>query len=106
MQRFARFLLVSWIVSLGLPNAAVTQQFGSARAEWTTPIAPFRMTDNIYYVGSKDLAAYLIVTPAGVTRGAGVPGSAVADAVPAEPTARAAARPAVSTATLARKNPP
>jgi len=65
MQRFARFLLVSWIVSLGLPNAAVTQQFGSARAEWTTPIAPFRMTDNIYYVGSKDLAAYLIVTPAG-----------------------------------------
>jgi len=32
---------------------------------WTTPIAPFRIVDNVYYVGSQDLAAYLIVTPAG-----------------------------------------
>jgi metallo-beta-lactamase class B len=47
------------------PAAALAQNFGSERAEWTTPIAPFRITDNVYYVGSKDLAAYLIVTPAG-----------------------------------------
>ncbi len=33
--------------------------------EWTTPIAPFRIVDNLYYVGSKDLAAYLLVTPGG-----------------------------------------
>ncbi len=33
--------------------------------EWTTPIAPFRITDNLYYVGSKDLASYLVVTPQG-----------------------------------------
>ena len=32
---------------------------------WTTPIAPFRIADNLFYVGSKDLAAYLVVTPAG-----------------------------------------
>jgi metallo-beta-lactamase class B len=32
---------------------------------WTTPVAPFRIADNLYYVGSKDLASYLIVTPAG-----------------------------------------
>jgi metallo-beta-lactamase class B len=32
---------------------------------WTTPIAPFRIADNLYYVGSKDLASYLIVTPEG-----------------------------------------
>ncbi len=32
---------------------------------WTTPIAPFRIADNLYYVGSKDLASYLLVTPAG-----------------------------------------
>ena len=41
----------------------------SLRAEvnpaWTTPIAPFRIADNLYYVGSKDLAAYLVVTPQG-----------------------------------------
>ena len=33
--------------------------------EWTTPIAPFRIAANLYYVGSKDLASYLIVTPKG-----------------------------------------
>ncbi len=34
-------------------------------ADWTTPIAPFQIADNLYYVGSKDLASYLIVTPQG-----------------------------------------
>ncbi len=33
--------------------------------EWTTPIAPFRIADNLYYVGSQDLAAFLLVTPEG-----------------------------------------
>jgi metallo-beta-lactamase class B len=32
---------------------------------WTTPLAPFRIADNLYYVGSQDLAAYLVITPAG-----------------------------------------
>ena len=32
---------------------------------WTTPIAPFQIADNFYYVGSQDLASYLIVTPKG-----------------------------------------
>jgi metallo-beta-lactamase class B len=34
-------------------------------AEWTTPLPPFRIADNLYYVGSQDLAAYLVTTPAG-----------------------------------------
>ena len=33
--------------------------------DWTTSIAPFQISDNLYYVGSRDLAAYLITTPAG-----------------------------------------
>jgi metallo-beta-lactamase class B len=33
--------------------------------KWATPIAPFRIADNIYYVGSQELASYLIVTPDG-----------------------------------------
>jgi metallo-beta-lactamase class B len=41
----------------------------TARAEehpdWTTPIAPFQIADNLYYVGSRDLASYLVVTPKG-----------------------------------------
>jgi metallo-beta-lactamase class B len=33
--------------------------------EWTTAIAPFRIAGNLYYVGSEDLASFLIVTPKG-----------------------------------------
>lgn len=32
---------------------------------WTTPIAPFQIADHLFYVGSEDLASYLIVTPQG-----------------------------------------
>ena len=35
------------------------------KAEWTIPLAPFQIADNLYYVGSKDLGSYLVVTPAG-----------------------------------------
>jgi metallo-beta-lactamase class B len=34
-------------------------------ASWTTQLPPFRIAGNLYYVGSQDLAAYLIVTPQG-----------------------------------------
>lgn len=33
--------------------------------DWITPIAPYRIAGNLYYVGSRDLASYLIVTPQG-----------------------------------------
>jgi len=33
--------------------------------EWVTPIAPFRLSGDLYYVGSRDLAAYLVVTRKG-----------------------------------------
>ena len=42
---------------------------GRARAQaspdWTEPFPPFRIAGNLYYVGSKGLASYLIATPAG-----------------------------------------
>jgi metallo-beta-lactamase class B len=47
-------------VALALGQAAFAQN-----AEWTTPITPFRIADGLYYVGSKDLASYLVVTPQG-----------------------------------------
>ena len=34
-------------------------------ASWTEPVAPFRIADDLYDVGSQDLASYLVVTPAG-----------------------------------------
>lgn len=36
-----------------------------ANSDMTTPIDPFRIAGNLYYVGSRDLASYLIVTPQG-----------------------------------------
>jgi metallo-beta-lactamase class B len=39
--------------------------FAQTNPDWTTPFPPHRMIGNIYYVGSKDLASYLIVTPQG-----------------------------------------
>jgi len=33
--------------------------------DWTEPFTPHRIADNLYYVGSKGLASYLIVTPQG-----------------------------------------
>ena len=33
--------------------------------DWTTPLPPFQIADHLYYVGSRDLASYLIVTPKG-----------------------------------------
>jgi len=53
-----RFLL-AFLLTLALkPCYAVP-------ADWTTPIAPFRISGNLYYVGSRDLASYLVVTPKG-----------------------------------------
>jgi metallo-beta-lactamase class B len=39
--------------------------FAQGNPDWTTPVAPFRIADGLYYVGSKDLASYLVVTPQG-----------------------------------------
>jgi metallo-beta-lactamase class B len=39
--------------------------FAQDNPDWTTPHAPFRVIGDVYYVGSKDLASYLITTPEG-----------------------------------------
>jgi metallo-beta-lactamase class B len=49
---------------------AVAAFAGTARAQanppdWTEPFPPFHIAGNLYYVGSKGLANYLITTPAG-----------------------------------------
>lgn len=34
-------------------------------ASWITPLDPFQIADGLFYVGSQDLASYLVVTPEG-----------------------------------------
>lgn len=54
-----RKLLLLLTLLLTLPLRA------ESNPNWTTPLKPFRIADNLYYVGSRDLASYLITTPAG-----------------------------------------
>jgi len=51
--------------SLLLTVVFVCRALAQENPEWTTPHAPFRVIGNVYYVGSKDLASYLITTPQG-----------------------------------------
>ena len=44
---------------------AASLHLAAQTPEWTTPFPPFRIAGNLYYVGSQDLASYLIVTPKG-----------------------------------------
>lgn len=55
-------------IALALAAALAAAAVGSAalaQANWTRPTAPFRLADNLYYVGSEGLSAWLITTPAG-----------------------------------------
>jgi metallo-beta-lactamase class B len=57
-----RRLLASLVILLATPAGSV---FAQGNAEWTEPFAAFRIAGNLYYVGSKGLANYLITTPQG-----------------------------------------
>jgi metallo-beta-lactamase class B len=49
------FLILATAVSL----------FAQNNPEWTEPFPPFRIAGNLYYVGSKGLASYLVTMPQG-----------------------------------------
>jgi metallo-beta-lactamase class B len=61
--------LMTWVaitlVSCLGDAIAQTPPAANEPPEWTTPVTPFHIAGNLYYVGSKDLASYLIVTPKG-----------------------------------------
>ena len=52
------------ILSIVLALVLVSAQ-KPAQNDWTDPFPAFRIADNLYYVGSKGLANYLITTPEG-----------------------------------------
>ena len=49
------------VLMIGVSCAAIAQTAN----DWTDPFPPFKIADNLYYVGSKGLANYLITTPQG-----------------------------------------
>lgn len=56
-------LAAAMLASAAFASPALAQ---SNPPSWTEPTAPFAITDTIFYVGSKGLAAYLIRTDAGL----------------------------------------
>ena len=54
---------LSRVLILTLAFAGIA--FAQADPEWTEPFPPFHIAGNLYYVGSKGLANYLITTPQG-----------------------------------------
>lgn len=61
-------------------NLAAQKKFATPpimRETWTKDYKPFRIAGNLYYVGTYDLACYLITTPQGnILINTGLPGSA------------------------------
>ena len=45
--------------------AATGSLFAQANPDWTEPFPPFHIAGNLYYVGSRGLANYLVTTPQG-----------------------------------------
>jgi metallo-beta-lactamase class B len=54
-----KFLLSLLVLAVVFPACAQTPP------DWTEPFPPHRIAANLYYVGSKGLASYLITTPQG-----------------------------------------
>ncbi|WP_109485532.1 subclass B3 metallo-beta-lactamase [Occallatibacter savannae] len=57
------FLIVSVLSAVGA--SAQKDSFSKDNPSWVQPFPAFKIAGNLYYVGSQDLAAYLIVTPQG-----------------------------------------
>jgi metallo-beta-lactamase class B len=49
----------------GLVAASLSYGQNSTATEWSKPFPPYKIAGNLYYVGSEQLASYLITTPQG-----------------------------------------
>src|SRR5204862_5887835 len=56
-----RAIILAALAAATIANRASSQN----SADWTEPFPPFRIAGNLYYVGSKGLANYLVTTPQG-----------------------------------------
>jgi metallo-beta-lactamase class B len=68
MRAFKRSSAAIVIILCLLPRQGITQKLippPFVLKEWKMPYQPFRIAGNLYYVGTYDLACYLITTPAG-----------------------------------------
>src|SRR5882757_6322311 len=60
---FARWRF--FLTQLLFASVLACRVFAADPPEWLEPYPPFKIAGNLYWVGSKDLASYLVVTPQG-----------------------------------------
>src|SRR5882672_2583041 len=64
--RYAAVLLVAGVVTLSGQSSSLTaEQRAQFHGPYSQPEEAFRLVGNIYYVGAKNIASYLITTPQG-----------------------------------------
>jgi metallo-beta-lactamase class B len=62
--KLRRSIAIVWLgLILALPRAS--SAFAQDSPDWTEPFPAFRIAGNLYYVGTKGLANYLVTTPQG-----------------------------------------
>jgi metallo-beta-lactamase class B len=66
MRVLAAALLALVFLSVGAQAQTVKDFLAQVMKHWTTPIEPFRVIDNIYYVGTEGIAVYVIRTSHGL----------------------------------------
>lgn len=64
--RYAAMLFIASTVVLSAQTSPLTaEQRAQFHGPYSQPEEPFRLIGNIYYVGAKNIASYLVVTPQG-----------------------------------------
>src|SRR3954468_9235116 len=63
-MRSLRFSITCLIGGLAICSP-ISLLFGQETSDWHEAFPPHRIADNLYYVGSRGLASYLITTPEG-----------------------------------------
>lgn len=59
------FLFITLLFSTLFIHAQQVSEPTGTNPDWSKPFPPFQIAGNLYYVGTYDLACYLIVTPQG-----------------------------------------
>jgi metallo-beta-lactamase class B len=57
--------ILIFLFSSQYSHSQTVKEPANSPQEWSKPYAPFRIVGNLYYVGTYDLACYLIATPKG-----------------------------------------
>jgi metallo-beta-lactamase class B len=57
---------MKWFTTIAAATISMTAAMPAfAQANWNTPTEPFHVVDNVYYVGTEGLSAFLFTTPEG-----------------------------------------